>query len=92
MAWDARPTIPLVLGLVAATRLTDARTVAFAGDTLDDVRTARNAATADPDRTYTAVGVLTGGLTGDSGRRAYEREGADAVAETVNDIPGLLCA
>ncbi|GAB6860465.1 TIGR01548 family HAD-type hydrolase [Haloplanus litoreus] len=68
----------------------DAARVAFAGDTLDDVRTAVNAADADADRTYYGVGVLTGGLTGDSGRRAYEDAGAAAVVETVNDLPDLL--
>jgi HAD superfamily hydrolase (TIGR01548 family) len=66
--------------------------VAFVGDTLDDVRTARNAAEADPDRRYLGVGVLTGGLTGDDGRRAYESVGADAVVDSVNDLPDLLSA
>jgi len=68
----------------------DATRVAFAGDTLDDVRTAVNAAEADPDRTYYGVGVLTGGLTGDEGRRAYETADAAAVVETVNDLSDLL--
>ncbi|WP_049935045.1 TIGR01548 family HAD-type hydrolase [Haloplanus natans] len=68
----------------------DAARVAFAGDTLDDVRTAANAAESDPDRTYHGVGVLTGGLTGESGRRAYTDAGAAAVVESVNDLPALL--
>ena len=68
----------------------DAARVAFAGDTLDDVRTAVNAAESDPDRTYHGVGVLTGGLTGESGRRAYEDAGAAAVVDSVNDLPALL--
>jgi HAD superfamily hydrolase (TIGR01548 family) len=68
----------------------DAARVAFAGDTLDDVRTAVNAAENDPDRTYHGIGVLTGGLTGESGRRAYEGAGADAVIDSVNDLPALL--
>jgi HAD superfamily phosphatase len=68
----------------------DADAVVFAGDTLDDVRTATNAAEADPDRTYRGVGVLTGGLTGESGRRAFDDAGAVAVVETVNDLPDLL--
>jgi HAD superfamily hydrolase (TIGR01548 family) len=92
LAMEDHPGKPGPEGLVELARRTDARTVAFAGDTLDDVRTARNAAGADPDRTYHAVGVLTGGLTGEAGRRAYESAGADAVVETVNDLPGLLCA
>ncbi|WP_338741265.1 TIGR01548 family HAD-type hydrolase [Haloplanus salilacus] len=77
----------------ALTRLADrfdADAVAFAGDTLDDVRTATNAADADPDRTYHGIGVLTGGLTGESGRRAFADAGASAVIETVNDLPALL--
>ncbi|WP_394738883.1 TIGR01548 family HAD-type hydrolase [Natronococcus roseus] len=64
--------------------------VVFVGDTLDDVRTATNASEADPDRTYRGVGVLTGGLTGEEGRRAYEREDAAAVLESVNELPDLL--
>jgi HAD superfamily hydrolase (TIGR01548 family) len=68
----------------------DADSVAFAGDTLDDVRTAVNAREADRDRTYYGIGVLTGGLTGDAGRRKYEQAGADAVVDTVNDLPELL--
>ncbi|WP_256393568.1 TIGR01548 family HAD-type hydrolase [Natronoarchaeum rubrum] len=68
----------------------DARSVAFVGDTLDDVRTAVNAAEADPDREYRGVGVLTGGLTGDDGRRKYEDAGAAAVLESVNALPEWL--
>lgn len=68
----------------------DADAVVFVGDTLDDVRTATNASEADPDRTYRGVGVLTGGLTGEDGRRAYEREDAAAVLESVNELPELL--
>jgi HAD superfamily phosphatase len=68
----------------------DADSVVFVGDTLDDVRTATNADEADPDRTYRGVGVLTGGLTGEEGRRAYEREDTAAVLESVNELPDLL--
>ncbi|GAB3326240.1 TIGR01548 family HAD-type hydrolase [Haloplanus salinarum] len=68
----------------------DAERVAFAGDTLDDVRTATNAAAADAERTFHGIGVLTGGLTGEAGRRAFEDAGAAAVVETVNDLPELL--
>ena len=68
----------------------DADGVAFVGDTLDDVRTAVNASEADPDRTYHGIGVLTGGLTGEDGRRKYEAEGASAVCESVNEVPTLL--
>jgi HAD superfamily phosphatase len=68
----------------------DAAAVAFVGDTLDDVRTAVNAAEADPDRTYHGIGVLTGGLTGDEGRRKYDDAGATLVLDSINDLPGRL--
>jgi HAD superfamily hydrolase (TIGR01548 family) len=68
----------------------DADVVAFVGDTLDDVRTARNADEADPDRVYYGIGVLTGGLTGESGRETYASAGADAVVEDVNALVDLL--
>jgi HAD superfamily hydrolase (TIGR01548 family) len=68
----------------------DAAAVAFVGDTLDDVRTAHNAAAADPSREYYGIGVLSGGLTGRSGRERYESLGADAVVESVNELPELL--
>ncbi|WP_207591912.1 TIGR01548 family HAD-type hydrolase [Halomontanus rarus] len=67
-----------------------AGSVAFVGDTLDDVRTAVNASEADPDRDYYGIGVLTGGLTGEAGRQKYEAEGAAAVVDSVNDVPALL--
>jgi HAD superfamily hydrolase (TIGR01548 family) len=66
-----------------------AETVAFAGDTLDDVRTAVNATAAD-DRTYYGIGVLTGGLTGEYGQTKLRGAGAEAVVESVNDLPDLL--
>jgi len=75
--------------LVTLAERFDADAVVFAGDTLDDVRTAVNAADAD-DRTYYGVGVLTGGLTGEDGRETFERAGAAAVVDSVNDVPDLL--
>jgi HAD superfamily phosphatase len=66
------------------------RDVVFAGDTLDDVRTAVNAAEADPGRNYRGIGVLTGGLTGDDGRRKFEGAGADLVVPSVNELPKVL--
>lgn len=68
----------------------DADRIAFAGDTLDDVRTARNADREDDARVYYAVGVLTGGLTGESGTRAFDEAGADAVVDDVNELVDLL--
>ena len=78
--------------LVELAERLEAQRVVFAGDTLDDIRTAVNAAEEDPERTYLGVGVLTGGLTGEKGRRKYREAGADAVVESVNDLPGLLGA
>jgi HAD superfamily phosphatase len=67
----------------------DADSVAFAGDTLDDVRTAVNAAVGD-DRAYYGIGVLTGGLSGERGRQLFEDAGSSAVVDSVNDVPSLL--
>ena len=75
--------------LVTLARRLDAGSVAFVGDTLDDVRTAVNAAATD-DRRYHGVGVLTGGHSGAAGRRAFRDAGADAVLDSVNDLPTLL--
>ncbi|MGM0590367.1 MAG: TIGR01548 family HAD-type hydrolase [Halobacteriota archaeon] len=86
--WEGGKPDPHALVTLAARF--DADTVAFVGDTLDDVRTAVNAASDDPTRHYVGVGVLTGGLTGEDGRRKFEGEGAGAVVESVNDLPALL--
>ncbi|GAB3415245.1 TIGR01548 family HAD-type hydrolase [Haloparvum alkalitolerans] len=87
---DPAPGKPDPEALITLAERFDADRVAFAGDTLDDVRTARNADEADPGRVYYGVGVLTGGLTGDEGRRKYTETGADAVVDSVNDLPDLL--
>ena len=76
--------------LVTLAERFDARRVAFAGDTLDDVRTARHADATDATRVYYGIGVLTGGLTGEEGRRAFETVSADAVIEDVNELVELL--
>ena len=68
----------------------EADRVAFAGDTLDDVRTARNAGAVDDDRVYYGIGVLTGGLRGEAGREAFADVPADAVVEDVNRLVDLL--
>ncbi|MDG5760746.1 TIGR01548 family HAD-type hydrolase [Natronococcus sp. A-GB1] len=86
--WEEGKPNPRALTTLAERFEADA--IVFVGDTLDDVRTATNASEADPDRTYRGVGVLTGGLTGEDGRRAYEREDAAAVLESVNELPDLL--
>jgi len=76
--------------LVTLAERFDADSVVFVGDTLDDIKTAVNADDEDSERTYRGVGVLTGGLTGEEGRRKYERVGATAVLDSVNDLPDLL--
>jgi len=86
--WGAGKPDPGAL-VTLADRL-EAESLVFAGDTVDDVRTARNAAETDPDRTYYAVGVLTGGLQRAAGRRTLQDAGADAVIESVGDLPALL--
>jgi len=86
--WEAGKPDPSAL-VTLADRF-DAESVVFVGDTLDDVRTAVNAAESDRERTYRGVGVLTGGLTGEDGRRKYEQAGATAVIDSVNDLPELL--
>ncbi|MES3160899.1 MAG: TIGR01548 family HAD-type hydrolase [Halorubrum sp.] len=77
-------------GLIALANRLDAERVAFVGDTLDDVKTARNAAREDTDRVYYGIGVLTGGLTGEAGRQAFSADGADAVVADVNELVDLL--
>jgi HAD superfamily hydrolase (TIGR01548 family) len=76
--------------LVTLARHFESRETVFVGDTLDDIRTARNAAETDPAREYRAVGVRTGGLTGIEGTKRFEAAGADAVCGSVNDLPDLL--
>jgi HAD superfamily phosphatase len=85
--WEAGKPDPAAL--VTLAERFGADSLAFAGDTLDDVRTAVNADERD-ERTYHGVGVLTGGLTGDHGRTKFERVGASAIVDSVNDIPDLL--
>ena len=86
--WEEGKPHPYAL-LTLADRF-DARRLAFAGDTLDDIRTAINADDEDDERVYYGVGVLTGGLTGEDGRATYAGSGASAVVESVEDLPDLL--
>jgi len=86
--WEEGKPHPYALTTLAERFAADS--VAFVGDTLDDVRTAVNAADADPAREYYGIGVLTGGLTGESGREKYEAAGASLVLDSVNDLPDVL--
>ncbi|WP_018256609.1 TIGR01548 family HAD-type hydrolase [Halomicrobium katesii] len=85
--WEAGKPDPHAL--VTLAERFDAGRIAFAGDTLDDVRTAVNANESD-SRVYDGIGVLTGGLTGETGRQKFSRAGAAAVVESVDDLPELL--
>jgi len=62
----------------------------YIGDSLDDVETAVNANREDGDRSYHAVGVLSGGLSGEEGRTEFEIKGADAVVDDVDELPEVL--
>jgi len=86
--WEAGKPDPSAL-VTLADRF-DAESTVFVGDTLDDVRTAVNAAETDPDRDYHGIGVLTGGLSGETGREKFDRAGASAVLDSVNDLSTLL--
>jgi HAD superfamily hydrolase (TIGR01548 family) len=79
-------------GLLVLAERMDVGVVLFAGDTLDDVETAVRADREDPDRTYRALGVLTGGLEDEAGRRKFADAGADHVLESINDLPALLAS
>ena len=81
---------PHPYALVTLAERFNADQVVFVGDTLDDVRTAVNAAEEDESRKYQGVGVLTGGLTGDDGRTAFAEAGATAVLDSVNELPAFL--
>ncbi|MDR5656618.1 TIGR01548 family HAD-type hydrolase [Halodesulfurarchaeum sp. HSR-GB] len=85
--WSGKPD---PTALIQVAERTGAETLAFAGDTRDDVRTAVNATERDRRREYYGIGVLTGGLAGASGRAAFESVGAAAVVETVNELPAIL--
>ncbi|MFB6113798.1 MAG: TIGR01548 family HAD-type hydrolase [Halodesulfurarchaeum sp.] len=86
--WEAGKPDPTALVRIA--KRCGGSQVVFVGDTLDDVRTAVNAAEADPTREYAGIGVLTGGHTGAAGRRKFLSAGAKAVIDSVNDLPALL--
>ena len=86
--WDEGKPHPAALTTIADRF--DATAVVYVGDTIDDVRTVTNATAADPERSYRAIGVLTGGLTGEAGRRTYQRQGADLVVDSVNELPSVI--
>lgn len=81
---------PEPTGLVELAEALDCSAVAYVGDTRDDVRTAQNAGDGDRDRAYYGVGALSGGLSGATGRSAFQGVGADLVVSSVNDLPQHL--
>lgn len=87
---DPEPGKPAPDALITLAERVGADRVAFVGDTLDDVRTARNADETDADREYHAVGALTGGLRGDDGSEKFVTAGADSVISDVNALQGVL--
>jgi len=68
----------------------DSQSVVFVGDTLDDIETAVNADAEDDETTYEGLGVLTGGLTGDSGHEKFVDAGAAAVLQSINELPDYV--
>ena len=86
--WDEGKPHPRAL-LDLADRL-EAADVVCVGDTLDDIRMAVRADEAADRRRFHGVGVLTGGLTGGSGREKYAEAGAATVLDSVNDLPEVL--
>ncbi len=86
--WESEKPDPS--GLTQLADRLNGQSIAFVGDTLDDVRTARRADEADSQRRFYGIGVLTGGLSGAEGRAAFKQVGADAVIDTVDALPGRL--
>lgn len=66
------------------------RGTVYVGDTLDDIRTSLNADKTDNDTKYFGIGVLTGGLKGESGRNKYMNEDATTVIDSINQLPQIL--
>lgn len=84
------PGKPDPAALITVTERAGGTAVAFAGDTRDDIRTATNADSNDSKRRYAGIGVLTGGLSGEEGRTAFEAVGAERVVESVTELPDRL--
>ncbi|MEF8771440.1 TIGR01548 family HAD-type hydrolase [Halodesulfurarchaeum sp.] len=85
--WPGKPD---PAGLITVTERAGGTAVAFAGDTQDDIRTATNADSNDSERRYEGIGVLTGGLSDEEGRTAFEAVGAELVLESVTELPDRL--
>lgn len=86
--WDGSKPDPA--GLVHIASSCKATEVLYVGDELDDVTTAVNATETDAARNYYGIGVLTGGLSGEAGRQAFQDVGATAVLDSINELPEFL--
>ena len=86
---DDLPGKPDPTGLLVLAERLSVGSVVYVGDTVDDARAARRADARD-DRPYLAVGVQTGGLDGERGRRLLREAGADRVLASVEELPELL--
>ncbi|MFB6344843.1 MAG: TIGR01548 family HAD-type hydrolase [bacterium] len=86
--WDKEKPSPD--GLLRLAETLNASNIIYTGDTLDDVRTAKNATESDNHRQYFGVGVLTGGLSGEEGREKYKTAGAASIINSINDLPSLV--
>lgn len=76
--------------LIAIAEQAGASKILYIGDTLDDIATAENAESDDPERKYLGVGVLTGGLSGEEGRELFFDAGAEQVLGNINELPDIL--
>jgi HAD superfamily hydrolase (TIGR01548 family) len=86
--WEAGKPDPTALRSLADRLAADS--VVYVGDTLDDVRMAVEADGTADRRSFDGVGVLTGGLAGESGREKYATAGASLVLDSVNELPAVL--
>ncbi|MFB6356416.1 MAG: TIGR01548 family HAD-type hydrolase [bacterium] len=86
--WDYGKPHPQAL--INLSEVMDSEVLLYAGDTLDDIRTVINARKQKDDVEFIACGVLTGGLRGESGRKRYQKTGADMILEDINSLTSYL--
>lgn len=87
---DDVPGKPDPTGLIRLAEECKATELAFAGDQLDDVRTAVRAGATDSRRKYYGIGVETGGISGSEGVEKFRESGASAVIASINELPDVL--
>ena len=86
---DPFPGKPDPAGLLAVCERLGAAHAVFVGDTRDDMEAARRADEMAAQR-IDGIGVLTGGASGEAGRRTLEGAGASQVLDSVNELPRVL--